>query len=125
MSMLCLAAYNSEGRIGVTVCGPEETALQSLRLNTQEPYVETPPGVTTDRYYIENKELKERPEGTARLDGLTLKGVLAGSKVTIEGIDYTADGTDIDLEFSLPGSYMVVVELWPYKKQEFVVENKT
>ena len=125
MSMLCLAAYNSEGRIGVTVCGPEETALQSLRLNTQEPYVETPPGVTIDRYYIENKELKERPEGTARLDGLTLKGVLAGSKVTIEGIDYTADGTDIDLEFSLPGSYMVVVELWPYKKQEFVVENKT
>lgn len=125
MSMLCLAAYNSEGRIGVTVCGPEETALQSLRLNTQEPYVGTPPGITTDKYYVDNEELKERPEGTARLEGLTLKGVLAGSNVSIEGVDYTADGTDIELEFSLPGSYTVVVELWPYKKQEFVVENKT
>ncbi|MBA1200361.1 hypothetical protein G7009_00890 [Pseudomonas capeferrum] len=125
MSMVCLAAYDSKGAIASTSCGPEETALATLRLNSGLPYIETQSAAFHDAHYVLNGKLENRPEGPAYLDGLTLKGVKTGSRVTIEGVEYTADGSDLELEFTLPGIYAVAVELWPYKKQEFIVEDKT
>jgi hypothetical protein len=44
------------------------------------------------------------------LTGLTLIGVVFGSRVTIQDeLSFLADGTDIELEFETPGTYEVEI----------------
>jgi len=72
--------------------------------------------------YVRDGEIVKRPSSGIVLDGHVLRGVAEGSTVTIDGQDYTADGTDIELDFEFPGNYLVRVSLWPYLDYEVFYE---
>lgn len=117
------ATYDSDGRIvGVLSC-PVGMGEANIRLNTRLPAIRVPCLVSPEEHFVSGGELQLRPAGLATLDGRVLSGVRAGAVVVIEGKEYVADGTDIELHFSAPGSYRVAVSSWPYLDQEFVVEN--
>lgn len=56
----------------------------------------------------------DKPVLPVTLDGQFLRGVPAGSTITIDGQEYVADGTDVELEFEFHGEYRITVSLWPY-----------
>lgn len=81
-------------------------------------------GLTKDNsaeYWVDKGQLKQREPLPATLDGHVLKGVPDGGKVTIEGIEYATDGTDITLQFGRPGTYVVKCEGFPYTPVEVEV----
>lgn len=115
--------YDDEGRIvGVLSC-PAGMGEANIRLNTRLPAIKVPCLASPEEHYVSDGELLLRPAGLAKLEGRVLSGVQTGAVVVIEGEEYIADGTDIELHFSAPGSYRVAVSSWPYLDQEFIVEN--
>ncbi|WDM87436.1 hypothetical protein LG197_22905 [Pseudomonas asiatica] len=117
------AAYEDDGRIVFAVSCPPEHGKKIIRLNTDRPFVQVPTPARPAEHYVIGQTLKERPQMGAVLQGDWLKGVREGAAVHIESETYTADGSDIELAFSAPGTYHVTVTLWPYRDQEFTVEN--
>ncbi|CAK6477971.1 hypothetical protein EGJ22_06860 [Pseudomonas sp. p99-361] len=117
------AAYEPDGRIVFAVSCPPEYGKQIIRLNTDRPFIQVATPARPAEHFVVGQMLKERPQMGAVLQGLWLKGVHEGAAVNIESETYTADGSDIELGFSAPGIYTVTVSLWPYRDQEFTVEN--
>lgn len=76
-------------------------------------------------HFVCGGKVVDRPRMPLKLSGLTLVGVPAGAVVEIEGVEYPADGTTIELGFSLPGEYDVRIDLWPYQSEVLRVENPT
>lgn len=114
--MNCLVIHDANGRI---------TELHEGSF--MEP--EELPGVLSETrchpstHYVLGGVVVARPPLAAQLDGLLLTGVPAGASVVIEGETYAADGSDIELEFGLPGFYTIRVRHWPFMDWEVVVEN--
>ncbi|TDV70202.1 hypothetical protein [Pseudomonas sp. LP_7_YM] len=121
--MAKFAAYDAAGRILFVVSCSDDMAELNMRINGFTQFAKAPLQVRSDEYYMPEGILKQRPKMATELNGNTLAGVLAGATVTIEGHDYAADGTDVELEFTSAGEHLVKVILWPYQDQEFKVEN--
>lgn len=119
----CYAIYESNGRISGVLSCPPGMGEANIRLNTNLPAIQVPCMVSPDEHYVVDGDLRSRPDGLGTLNGHLLSGVPASATVTIEGQEYITDGTDIELGFSAPGTYLVTVTLWPYRDQEFTVEN--
>lgn len=117
------AAYETDGRIVLAVSCPPEHGKRIIRLNTDRPYIQVATPARPADHFVMGQVLKERPQMGAVLQGNWLKGVHEGAAVKIESETYIADGSDIELGFSAPGIYHVTVSLWPYRDQEFTVEN--
>ncbi|AGN82033.1 hypothetical protein N5K35_30900 [Pseudomonas sp. GD03651] len=114
--------YEPDGRIhGVLSC-PPGAAQGILRLNTSLPALQVSAPVSADQHYVANGQVVKRPDIPAVLEGMWLKGVPAGAALGIEGQIYMADGSEIELEFSHPGRFMITISKWPYKDQEVTVE---
>jgi hypothetical protein len=64
-------------------------------------------------HYVLAGEVTERPTSPVSRTSLTLLDVPAGSKLTINGVSYDAEGT-VELEFPLPGTYSLRVECFPF-----------
>lgn len=64
--------------------------------------------------YVSGGVVTPRPILPGSLVGNLLIRVPTGAAVYIDGQTYTADGTDIELEFTYPGTYSIKVECWPY-----------
>ena len=86
-----------------------------------EAYIE----VADDKAFIEGQgdwntqfvlqgRLTERPTFPIELSRTQLLHVPKGAIIEIEGKQYEADGSDIDLEFDVPGVYELKVSHWPY-----------
>ncbi|EPJ8753416.1 hypothetical protein I5S62_06225 [Pseudomonas putida] len=117
------AAYETDGRIVFVVSCPPEHGKTIIRLNTDRPFIQVATPARPAEHFVIGQMLKERPQMGAVLQGHRLKGVHQGAAVNIENETYIADGSDIELEFSAPGTYHVTVSLWPYRDQEFTFEN--
>ncbi|MBA1195425.1 hypothetical protein G7007_21630 [Pseudomonas entomophila] len=110
--------YTESGEItSVLSCHPS-MAEAIIRANTELPYVQIVAPVSPEAYYAPDGVLTARPASTAHLVGNVLKGAPAGATVAIEGQEYTADGTDIVLEFEHPGTYLIKVDAFPQKTWE-------
>jgi hypothetical protein len=83
-------------------------------------YLEARGDGTTE--YVKDRQVVPRPIMDLQVSGKTLAGVPAGAVITIDGVEYTADGSDIELDFSLPGKYRIRVSCWPYINAEVVYE---
>lgn len=123
MSLRTYVTYDKAGRICSVLSCQEELADMIIRANTKLPYVRVDALVNEREFFIVDQAPMPRPYGTAVLEGNWLKAVPAGASVTIEGQMYTADGSDIELEFSHPGSYTITISKWPYRDQEVTYEN--
>lgn len=84
-----------------------------------------PPGYRVDHatQYVVDNGIEERPLMGVVLGDNSMSGVPAGANVSIDGVNYRADGTDIEFEFDQDRSYRVVVSLWPYQNVEVTHEN--
>lgn len=111
--MICLVVHDIQGRI---------TELHEGMVSVEN-------GVTTDfrchpaTHYVVDAEVVSRPILQVQLNGTVLSGVPAGAEILIEDQVYSADGSDIELEFGLPGYYKVQIKHWPYMDWETVIEN--
>ena len=74
-------------------------------------------------HYVAGGEVTQRPKMGAAILGDVLSGVPEGATITIEGSNYTADGSDVILEVSLPGVYEITVTKWPYLDEELTYET--
>lgn len=66
-----------------------------------------------DAWYVLDGELTERPASPVSRANLTLLNVPEGSKLTVNGESFDAEG-EVELEIPLPGTYSVRVECFPY-----------
>lgn len=58
------------------------------------------------------------------VDEAVVSGVPEGLSVLIDGTSYTSDGAPLELSFSVPGTYLISVNQWPWMpwKQEITAE---
>lgn len=75
------------------------------------------------KHYVNDSTVMERPTSTVYLDGATLCNVRENATVIIDGVSYEADGSEIELEFSHPGTYQLAVKDWPFLDWEGTYEN--
>jgi hypothetical protein len=74
--------------------------------------------------YVWEGEVVDRPVMNVTLDGSVLKGVPSGATVTIDDTDYEADGSDIELSFTLKARHHIGIKMWPYMPAEVVYEDQ-
>ena len=110
--------YTPSGEITSVLSCDAAIAPQIIKANTSLPYVQIVAPVSPEAYYAPDGVLTPRPASTTHLVGDLLKGVPAGATVIIEGQEYTADGTDIVLEFEHPGTYLIKIDAFPQKAWE-------
>lgn len=102
------------GRIERNIICPD--TIIDIQTQLGENYLEHPI-IDDSLYFISNRQVIERPVFDVSLNGQTLIGVPTDAIVTIEGVEYIADGTDIELSFSLPGTYNIKLSLFPFVDQ--------
>lgn len=107
------AAYDDVGRIVHSVTCTPQLGKSNMNLNGFSQFAEVVRLADHRQYYLPAGVLTPRPESTAVLEGSLLRGVPAGAQVLIEGQEYVADGTDIELAFEYPGTYLLEVEAFP------------
>jgi len=123
MSSKHMVAYDPQGRIVLVASGPEGSVEQTMRLNTSLPLLQVPEPANPALSYVRQGRVQARPAGSAVLARNVLTGVPAGALVVIEGVEYIADGSAIELEFSQLGAHAIKVSAWPYQDQEFTFED--
>ena len=77
---------------------------------------------TLDKHYVLNGTILERPANPTTITGMKLLNVPNPSTVTIDGASphQVTDG-EVDLSFTQPGTYTVVVSSWPALDATFQV----
>lgn len=113
--------YDERGEITLNAMMDRNSARVTKELGRYQDYV---PGVfDRAKTYFANGEPKVRPALAIERSGSLLRGVPAGALITIEDEQYAADGSDIDLSFAFPGTYIVRIRAFPFQDMEFTVEN--
>lgn len=95
----------------------------SIHLVNQEAksFVEKEADMT--RQYVSMGEVVNRPILNATLNGNILSGVPEGASVIIDDMEYEADGSDIELSFSIEAAHKIEIKIWPYMPMELLYEN--
>lgn len=75
--------------------------------------------------YVQDGEILHRVVLPAVLSGNILTGVPAGAVIQIDADTYVADGSPITFSFDQPGSYTLLVSLWPYLDWSATIEHTT
>lgn len=120
--MRSISFYNQRGEIHTVLSG-DAIALEVTAQQSTDGWVE---GDWFDKNkYVLNGEVLDRPENTATQSGMTLLNVPVPSEIQIGNQSYQATDSTVELEFNLPGSYVVKVISWPHLPKEFTVENPT
>lgn len=121
MSTVSVVIYKkATGEIRQFVQGPEET----VKFYIQEGEAALAGEVKDDSCYValDTLIITKKPPLPAVLHDMKIDGVPAGAVITIENVDYTADGQTIELEFDLPGTYTIDIKCFPYLKWSATVE---
>ncbi|AKP92249.1 hypothetical protein [Achromobacter ruhlandii] len=112
--------YDAEGRIVGVMTGPLDCVVATGRHN-QQFWVEG--AGDPDVQCVMDGKLTPRPQSPATLSGLTLTELPVPCFIRIGDSGYPCTERVAELEFAQPGSYLVIVEAWPYLNKEFTVEN--
>ncbi|MEI2416225.1 hypothetical protein V8Z80_08575 [Orrella sp. JC864] len=99
----------------------QERVIEGLAARLGLQYVLQPADVARD--YVVAEAVVARPSNPARLEGLVLVDLPAPCRIDIDGQEYECDDTRAELEFSVPGTFRVMVRAWPYLDKEFTIEN--
>ena len=64
--------------------------------------------------YVKNGHVARRPDLQVYACGNAIYGAPEGAEIHIEGECYISDGTDIIVQFDIPGVYLALIKCWPY-----------
>lgn len=117
-----VSLYDSTGRIHTILSG-DDAGIQTTLDNITDSWVEGAWDAHTK--YVNNGEVLDRPANPTTVSGLTLSNVPVPSELKIGDQYYSVTEPTVDLEFNLPGTYVVKVLSWPHLDKEFTVENPT
>lgn len=115
-----VSLYDSTGRIHTILTG-DAVGIQNTLDNITDGWVEG--AWDTRNKYVSNGEVFDRPANPTTQSGLTLSNVPVPSTLQIGNQRYETNEPTVELEFNLPGTYVVKVFSWPYLDKEFTVEN--
>jgi len=120
MSVESYVIYNQvTGHINRTVvCSAKQLSVQ---VGPGEGYL--PGTIDDDLHYVNQGQITRRPVLPVTTTRHTLYGVPEGTVIEIDDQQYTADGQAVELEFSLPGTYQVRLNKWPYLEWGITLEN--
>lgn len=110
-----------EGRILQWVESPDEM----MKCGPTEAFLKVTSPVSPDTHYVLNNKVVDRPVMPASISKHLLVGLPANAQIRIEDAVYLADGSPIELEFTLPGTYRILVSAWPYRDWEVFYETPT
>lgn len=122
-----IITFTKTGKITRVVDYPENACLYDdlIQMYPDEIFMAAGAHVSDVTHYVVDGEVSLRPSmSSMKLIGKTLCGVPVGATLGIEGREYVADGSDVELEFDLPGIYPISVTLWPYLDAEIVYESQ-
>ncbi|MGE8150900.1 hypothetical protein ACQKP5_06565 [Pseudomonas vancouverensis] len=120
-----IISFTEKGRITRVIDYPENACPYDdlLQMYPDALFMAMGARVNDINDYVNNGEVVPRPRmSDIKLMGRVLYGVPAGASLSVEGQEYLADGSDIELAFDLPGAYRITVALWPYLDEEVVYE---
>lgn len=79
-----------------------------------------------DKHYIdENGKKQFRPKMEAKLNGKTITDLPIPCTVYINNKIYTCDDDTLELSFSQPGIYRILITSFPYLDRRFQIENRS
>ena len=118
--MSVFVVYTPEdGKILQWVESPDEM----MRCGPAEAFLKVTSPVSSDTHYVLNNKVVKRPILPVRISKHLLLNVPADAQIRIEEAVYSADGSPIELDFTLPGTYRIQVSAWPYKDWEGFYET--
>jgi len=74
--------------------------------------------------YIKDGLVVNRPAQKTVLVGTVLTGLPSQCIIQINDAFYECNESTAELDFNLPGSYLITVRAWPYLDAEFTYENQ-
>lgn len=120
MEMKYVTYYEKDGRItGYAGGSPSNINLNKMMsssLCVDGKYEET-------THFIKDGKARPRPQMGTNLEGSRLKNVPIPSLITINGVEYPCNESEVALEFDQPGTYKIIISSWPYLDKEFTYEN--
>lgn len=79
-----------------------------------------------ERHYVEDGRLTERPAFPCALEGKRIVNLVEPCVISINGVDYDCDDTEVELAFARPGYYRLrVIPPWPYLMKEYTIEENS
>ena len=109
--------FDAAGKIvRVVYCKPAERA-GNARPGCD--WIEAASAPDPDIQWVDAGEIAARPAQAPTLTGLVLASLPDPCEVIIEGTRYEVTGGTATLSFSLPGTYAVRVEAFPYLPADF------
>lgn len=83
--------------------------------------VSAPANLSLD--YVKNGTVTRRPALQAYACRNVLYGVPKGAEIYIEDECYISDGTEVAVQFDIPGVYLALIKCWPYLDSEVELSN--
>jgi hypothetical protein len=71
--------------------------------------------------YVVGGHVTARPENPATLSGYVISGIPVPSQILVEGVWYDCPDPECELDYPKPGTYTVVVRVWPYMDKSFLI----
>ncbi|TAJ54068.1 hypothetical protein [Brevundimonas sp. BAL3] len=125
-----IVVYNQQGRIAYTVDDPYPPELLEVYADRAEAETEfnfhdEAPAPIDDCYIdVAQAAMIPRPDMPVTLDGLTLSDVPVGAAISVDGgaMVFEATAGTVEIEAEDAGSYVVRLQMWPYRDFVAVVE---
>lgn len=122
---MTIVEHGEHGRILSVVTYPtSDPHIQEIEQYKDRLFLAPGYVINQEMDYVVNGEVEARPAMPGTQEGSLLRGIPSGATVSIDGVDYTADGTDIELEFDQQKMYVIRISLWPYLDSEYRYENQ-
>lgn len=102
----------SSGEIIKSVMCPDD--IVDYQYNpSSEACIELEP-IDDSLFYILSGNVERRPDFNESINGTLISGLPIPTLVSVNGFDYQVDDGEVDLNFSLPGRYIVKLSSFPY-----------
>jgi hypothetical protein len=112
--------YKEGGRIVSVVSGPENCVAATAE-DIGYNYVFGTGNIETD--YVRDGRIEARPPCPAEISQRVLSSLPVPCTIKVRDVEYSCTDGTAELEFDQPGSYLVIVQAWPYLDKEFTIEN--
>lgn len=117
-------SYDESGKILNTGTAPSSSTIADFAHMSEQILMNIQDDVSWESHYVLAGAITQRQTMPITVSGMKLSGATATAEIEIEGVVYECDGSDIELEFTHPGVYLVKVVDWPLLDWSAEIENQ-